>query len=553
MDRPPIPGTGRLRIVAGLAVLAAAGLAPAAASAAEYTPDPTWNGGRIGADNFAATSYDYRIGKKIARLDDGDIVVAGVVPGVGTAAGHRKLGLVRYDAAGIRQAWSNPGANGFFNDQYVITPCASSQHCGDVKDVKGIYRFGGRVFVLADTEAFRLEFAGGNPPLPVWVARPSVDVYVFGTDGALQAYGTVDSDRYADDGSRTVMGGGIAVYDNASLPTVTSLVYVGTGIVDGVYRPRFGRFKVESDGTLAADVDVFEPAFGNYCAAGDFCQFNGIALGGRTTLTSAPRLYVAGSRWHAGPPPGSIGWAAGWDMFAASLNSNGTPRTGFGTNGLYTTEGFAAGGQSGGQKVAVDAGFATISQDEVFVLADVELPCRSGIAVLKLGQDGALASTFGLNGRVRYGGSDQGNAGSCSLGWLQQSIRADYPTDIVHSNGKLGVSGLNVYGPGVVCPVGQTCPEDNVDGEVAVIDAGTGAIESWRGYAYADTAGGARSRHSGFWGIAANGDDTFSVAGDVRYFDRTSVPADQRGRQMVATLRVAPRGDVIFYNGFDGP
>jgi hypothetical protein len=551
MDRPLIALARRRRIVARLALLTATGLA-LPAQAEDYVPDPTWNHGLIGADNFAASGYDYRVGKKIVRLDDGSVIVAGVVPGVGSAAGHRKLGLVRYDAAGIRQTWSNPGTNGFFNGQYVITPCVSSLWCGDVKDVKDVYRFGSRIFVLADTEDFRLESGGGNPPLPVWVARPSVDVFVFGTDGALQSYGVMDSDAYAGDGSRTVTGGGIALYDNGSFPTVTSLVYAGTGIVDGVYRPRFARFRVEGDGTLTSEVDAMEPAFGSYCGPGDLCQFNGIALGGRTTLTSAPRIYIAGSRWHAGPPPGTIGWDAGWDAFAASLNSSGTPRTGFGSNGLYTTESLAVSSQSGGQKLVVDGGFGTISQDEIFVLADVELPCRNGIAVLKLGQNGSSVPTFGINGHVRYGGSDQASPTSCNLGWLQQSIRADYPTDIVLSNGKLGVSGLNVYGPGVLCPVGQTCPEDNVDGEVAVIDAATGTLESWRGYAYADTAGAARSRHSGFWGIAANGDDTFSVAGDVRYFNQASVPADQRGRQMAATLRVAPRGDVIFRNGFDG-
>jgi hypothetical protein len=551
MTLPTVLRALRPRAIGRLAALAVLLAMPIAGYAEDYVADPTFNNGLIGADNFASSTYDYRFGKKITRLDNGDIIAAGVVPGVGTAAGHQKLGLVRYNQAGIRQTWSNPGGNGFFNNEYVITPCTGSAWCGDVKDVKDIRRFGNRVFVLADTEDFHVELVGNNPPLPVWVANPSVDVYVFGIDGALQAYGVMDSDDYAADDSRTVLGGGIAVYDNAMFPTVTSLVYAGTGIVDGIYRPRFARFKVESNGTLTSEVGAIEPAFGSLCAAGDFCQFAAIALGGRASTTSAPRIYIVGSRWHPGPGPGQIGWDAGWDVFVAGLNSTGTPRTSFATNGLYTTEAFAASSQSGGVNIAVDGAFSAISQDEVFVVADVELPCRHGVAVMKLGQTGSAVSTFGLGGQVRYGGSDQTNAAQCSLGWLHQSIRTDYPTDIVYSNGKLGVSGINVYGPGVLCPAGETCPEDNVDGEVAVIDSNTGAIESWRGYAYADAPGGARSRHSGFWGIVANGDDTFSLAGDVRYFNRTNIPADQRGKQMFATLRVAPRGDVIFANGFD--
>ncbi len=517
-----------------------------AALADPYVPDPGYNNGQIGADNFAATGYDYRRGEKLVRLDNGDIIVAGVVPGVGSAAGHTKMGLVRYNSAGARQTWSNPGANGFYNNQYVITPCLSTPNwCGDVRDVKGIYRYGDRIFVLADTENSRLRSVGGNPPLLIWTPYPSVDAYVFGTDGSFKGMTVLDSDDYADDESRTVYGGGIAMYDNNMLPTAVSLVYAGTGIVDGLYRPRFARFTVASDSTMTAQTDVVEPAFGTWCD-NDPCQFNGIALGGRTSLTAPPRIYVAGARWHPGPNPGQIGWGAGWDAFAASVNSNGTPRTAFSGSGLYDTEGI--GSQSGGQKIAVDPGFLT-SDDEVFLMANVEQACKDSIAVLKITEAGTTATTFGLGGKVVYGGSTQTNTANCNLGWSVGTIRADYPTDIVYSNGKLGVAGLNIYRTGGICVVGQPCPEDNVDGELAVIDAATGAIESWRGYAFGETPGGARSRHSGFWGIAASGEDAFSVAGDVRYFN--SAPADRAGKQMFATLRLKAQGDVIFRNGFD--
>ncbi len=535
----------RGRAFGALAAILSIGAICTGAHAAPYVPDPTWIGGLMGADNFAS-GYDFRRGQKIAQGDNGDVIVAGVVPGAGTASGHAKIGLVHYNHAGVRQAWSNAGANGYFGNQYVIAPCDSAGWCGDVKDVKGIYRFGDRVYVLADTESFHIRPVG-NPPVPQVFAVPAAEVYVFGTDGSLQSVTTVDADAYANDNSRTVYGGGVAVYSNQSLPETLTLVYAGTGIVDGVYRPRYARYKVESTGTLTSQTDVMEPAFGGVCSSGDYCQLAGIAIGGRSLGGTVPRIYVSGSRWHPGPDPGTIGWPAGWDAFAASVNPGGTPVTSFATNGIYTTEGIGA--QSGGQKIAASAGFGTSVNDDIFLLADVELACRNGIAILKLEGDGTAVNAFGNFGKVFYGGSNETNAFACSQGWHFTTIRADYPTDIVYSGGLLGVAGLNIYGSGTICVVGQPCPEDNVDGEVAVIDPSTGAINSWRGYAYSDTVGGARSRHSGFWGISSAGDGTFSVAGDVRFFE--TAPADRRGKQMFATLRVAPFSDVIFKNGFD--
>lgn len=527
----------RPRALGRWAALAVVLAMPMASHAEEYIPDPTWNNGLIGADNFAGTDYNYRRGQKLVRLDNGDIIVAGIVPPVSGDPQGNAIGLARYNSAGVRQAWSNPGANGHFNNQYVVYPCGGDRSCQDVKD---IVRFGDRLYVLVDRKNVLVHLA--------WEDTYFVDVFVFGTDGSQQSSQRIDHALSAGDGSyRTVYGGGIAAYDNMALPTVTSLVYAGTRIEDGIPRPAFSRYTVDSNGELSPQIELAAPNPGNNCSAEMHCELTGVALGGRSG-TAPPRIYLSGSRWHPGPPPGTIGWEAGWDYFVMNVTSNGTPGSNL-YDGWVSTEGI--GNQSGGRGIAVKPGFLT-SGDEIFLMVNVLQSCKDGIAVIKHEQNGAFAAGFGSAGRVRYGGSDETNTTSCNLGWRQQSIRADYPTDIVYSNGKLGVAGLNIYGPGVLCPVGEPCPEDNVDSEVAVIDSTTGAIESWRGYAYADTSGGARSRHSGFWGIVANGDDTFSLAGDVRYFNRDSVPADQRGKQMFATLRVAPRGDVIFANGFDG-
>lgn len=532
-------GTRALR---GLTVLAIAAIMPGFVQAEPYVADPGFNQGRFYTDAFAG-SADFRVGKKIVRADNGDVIVAGIVPPVTGEATNGAIGLVRYDSAGVRRPWTNAGDNGHFDDQYVVYPCPGTNRCRDVKDLK---LFGSRLYVLVDSDRWRI---ATQPPFGLRFYGYGSDVFVFGTDGSYQNATAIDDEPAADpDDFRTVAGGGIALYDNMAFPTVTSLVYAGTGFTDGAgpHRPRFGKFTVGSNGSLSVDTAIMEPTHGECGWSGSLCELLDVALGGRSG-TAAPRIYLTGSRWHGDPPPGTIGWGAGWDYFVMRVNSNGTPDTSFAGNGISLREDFV-GAQTGGRGIAVKPGFFS-SDDEIFVMANVVQRCRDGIAVVKIGEDGLLASSFGTFGYTRYGGSDEGDSQLCDPNYMVGAIRADWPTDIAYADGKIGVVGLNIYGAGR-CDE-EPCPEDNVDAELAVIDAATGAIESWRGYAYSDTPGGARSRHSGFWGVVASGDGTFTATGDVRRFE--TAPVGQRYTQEYATLRLAAQGDRIFANGFDGP
>ena len=529
----------RARTLRGLAVLAIAAIAPGFTRAEPYVADPGFNNGRFYTDAFAGAP-DFRAGKKIVKADNGDVIVAGIVPPVSGDAANGAIGLVRYDATGVRRPWSNAGDNGHFDDQYVVYPCPGTSRCRDVKDLK---LFGSRLYVLVDSDRWRLT---AQPPFGLRFYGYGSDVFVFGTDGSYQNATAIDGEPAADpDDFRTVAGGGIALYDNMAFPTVTSLVYAGTGFTDGAgpHRPRFGKFTVDGDGSLTTDTAIMEPNPGNQCPASAPCELLDVALGGRSG-TSPPRIYLSGSKWHPGPPPGTIGWDAGWDYFVMNVNSSGTPGSNL-YDGWVSTEGI--GSESGGRGIAVKPGFLSGS-DEIFVMANVVQRCKGGIAVIKHGQDGTFATDFGSAGRVRYGGSDEGDGQVCDPNYMVGAIRADWPTDIAYADGKIGVVGLNIYGAGR-CDE-DPCPEDNVDGELAVIDATNGAIESWRGYAYSDTPGGARSRHNGFWGVVASADGTFTATGDVRRFE--SAPAGQRYTQEYATLRLAAQGDRIFANGFDG-
>lgn len=83
-----------------------------------------------------------------------------------------------------------------------------------------------------------------------------------------------------------------------------------------------------------------------------------------------------------------------------------------------------------------------------------------------------------------------------------------------------------------------------VDGLLAVMSE-SGVMQSLDGYPYREA--GARARHSAFRGVTPGGSERFTVTGDVRYFDEAGANA---GHTQYATLRLAPRRELIFADGF---
>src|SRR4051812_42640243 len=69
------------RAAAGVALVAALVAIPSeAAVVVPYVMDPTFNGGSYYVDAFASTPVADYAAKRLVRLDDGDVVVAGTVP-----------------------------------------------------------------------------------------------------------------------------------------------------------------------------------------------------------------------------------------------------------------------------------------------------------------------------------------------------------------------------------------------------------------------------------------------------------------------------------------
>lgn len=498
----------------------AAALAGGAAHAQDYRLDPGFNGGQYGVDAFSGSGTENYRAKTIARLTNGDVVVAGVVPrrdGTGNA-----LGIVRYDASGARQTWASPGAFGQYSNQYVIYDPAGPLP-RPIDDVKDIVVFGDRLFVLVESQAYG--FNGMVPP-QVWFRGHAVDVVVFNVDGAYLGSEEIHRDDNVD--TRDAFGGGIALYSNLMLPETVSLVYGGTLISNSMRRATFRRYTV-ANGALSAQTDIIYPNPGNSCTAQQQCDIAGIALGGRAGASGPPRIYLGGSHFDAN-----------WDFMAMRLDANGAPVTSFGGTGMreFGINLANTTGHEGGRAIVVEpGGFVGNNTDEIYVGGDVASSCADGVGIVKWRANGDPDTTFGPGGfgAVRYGDTYTAPGTLCFLGTPTRYAHA-----LALADGKLALVGQTNR---AAILIGG---EMNVDAFFSVVDATTGLVDDYAEFPYPPT--GQRQRHSGLWGVVGAGAGAFAAAGDVRFPASTGL--GMAGKMQFATARFAPRPDLIFANGF---
>ena len=522
-----------------VAMLACAAMLPAGVvSAANYIPDPRWREGQIAPAAFASPLSNNYVGRKMARLSDGDVVVAGTVPPLSGNAALGAIGLARYKADGTgRRAWTNPGANSHFNNQYVIRPGEDFVRIVAVTD---LFAYGERLYVLADIQRYRLAGVG----VPLAFDGYGSAIYVFGTDGSFKHSHIADSDLNTGS-DRSVWGSGVAVTMSANHPEGNGdfLYYLGRKKVGSVERIVFRRYSVSASGVLTPLTNAIHPAIPE-CPSNIHCSAFGIALGGAVDLHATPRIWITGSRYQE--CPGAFCWS-GWNAYLQRLDAlNGAPVGNF----QYLTEGM----EGRGRALAVLP--RAFDQDDVYVLAERDRSCKSGMIVFARRKDAPTTWQKTLGGSAT-------DSLLCSLEFANGWIRHDIPTAIALQGTRLAVTGYGITGGGL-CTPGQTCPEDRIDGSIAVLNAQNGNLISPATsssdpqplyYRYTDTPGGPRTRHSVFHDITGTGDDTFTVAGYVRYPETHATPS-YRGKMQYATLRVreSTSGEGpgwIFIDGFE--
>lgn len=142
-----------------------------------YAADPAFAGGQYFLDDFwanPASPTNYFQGRKVARLSNGDIVVAAMVknPNGNQTNGLWNIGLVRYNAAGTQRVpWPNGGIYAHVDGEYIVYPKINDAAVGWIQDIRVT---GDKILV-----AFQWHFAGTD----------DIDtrVLVFGQDGSFKS------------------------------------------------------------------------------------------------------------------------------------------------------------------------------------------------------------------------------------------------------------------------------------------------------------------------------------------------------------------------------
>ena len=420
-----------------------------------YLFDSAFNQGHYIVDHFAGPIAADEAGVFTAQMSNGDSVVAGLVPSFGALGTCNngtdlcRLGLVRYNAQGVRVPWSNPGAYGFNADEYVIYPATNTTAKYQfIRDLK--VGTNDQIYVMVDTG------------LPLLAGTKNVEIESFGSDGGfIQSLGVFG---LGGGGDTTDFYGAQIGYINNQYVWVMATGYPTQG---GPYIAA-NRLKIEVNKLLSQD-----PAWGSfysgqsgnrlvmYRAPGGYCGNVNCEVTASYAMASENSnggyMYIGGSVYIAG---------SNWDPIVLKINySNGQADTTF--NG------------TGWSRVAFDEPASSLNDliaglyvyhNEVYLAAQVARKCFQGIGLAKLnGANGQNQTAFGSGGKIVFGG--QGNDPICYAYGHQKAV----PYAIAATLGRIGVVGYQ----------GSKSIVTNdylIDPMLAVVNAVNGSVISFDSY-----------------------------------------------------------------------
>jgi len=493
-----------------------------------YVADPAFNSGKYIENDFGgsiSSPQGYFLGRKVARLDNGDIVVAAMIknPGGNQTNGFWNLGLAKYSAAGSRKCWTSPGAYGGGQGDciyssatpWIVYPKSDTAYISWVQDIKVIDDF-----ILVSVNR---NFNG--------TTDIDTHVYVFNTAGQYLSTASVfNTSTYNE------MIGGMEVYHIGFGATATTQVVVTATQFwrDGSQSPKpiFRRYTLGSNGVMTAETGTVVLNYGSNCDdTSESCEAKGIALGYPLLIGASihPAIFIAVAKKHA---------SGEYDIVILKVDQYGVADANWLTPWRNISD--------GGNKNDVPFGIAVKSYGgtlpgstrvhDVYVAANSSRACKPGIGLLRASTSNNGASSD----KIIFGGSPTIIAAACVF------ASADYANGLTMQDDKIAIAGMRVFTP--LCPGGSNCPEAVVDSTFALVDDNL-AVKSFEKYDF--DIGATRSKHSGMYGVVGTGDGKFVMTGDSRYTSDAVLPS-WRGKQKVALLGLAPPvDDTIFENGFD--
>lgn len=478
-----------------------------------YAYDPTFAAGGLAVDHFAGSNSADFVGRKLVRLDNGDVIVAGLATRSGFPAPDQ-IGLVRYNAAGQRVAWSAvSAAYGEFGNQYIVYPKGNGgQPVGSFTELIDVQEHAGNVYVLAnlrtvlnDVRPIFVVFSTSGFHRGWWTWYPSDNAPARGF--IIQPVGT--------QGSRIVVVGDEPTPSGSAVPRIW-----------------MARLTIGPNGTLSLDA-----GFGN----GGFAYSRGLACTTAATAQTCP-TWAAAIASEPGPvlsadPKYYVAVSVRrnnqtLDGLVLRFNGNGSRDLGFAISSTGYDEAVIAfddGGNDADVPIAMATGyhieipFAYV--DDIYVVANVSRTTRPGIGVVRFDGDGDRDPAFGTGGRLLFGGCGTG-AGNCTFSNVEAVAWS-----MARDGNRLAIGGryrgfLNQAGTDY-----YTYPL------FAVIDAGNGSVLNFDDYFTTEGDGA-------FHDVVANGDGRFTLAGEIE----SNVTG---GSLSYLTARIAPIPDRIFANGFD--
>lgn len=351
-----------------------------------YALDGRFNNGQIITDRFGTDANDNsdRYAHKVLRLSNGDVVMLGMVPKLGATTNPASgvgynIGMVRYNAAGVKQQWAAYSQFTDITKTYYVYPNK------DVFDVTGSFwsiddvkELDGWIYILAKGYA-----SASDHTFDVRLVRISV----------TGEYSFPSSTTIFSSAATSEWGVGMQIYPYNGFNLLC--VVVGRNVSISQYQTWMGRYLMGSNGALLPDSSFGTNGIKNVTPA--------------ACVNCAPRASSGGyifeyDTYIAGDYDRGNG---DHDSYVTKLDSDGTPDYYFGFTPIHfpgaatpqvtTVRTIVAGQRQVGSSYA----------DQVYVLSAVATACNTTSAgIAKLDDDGNFSSYFGTDGKMLFGGGE---------------------------------------------------------------------------------------------------------------------------------------------------